>query len=73
MKHTIKSTPIIKPKKGKPETEAQWAALRCRMSCKIGRDAIEGRKHEVPDVLEYAVHCLLHAIEDLSKQIEESK
>ena len=55
-----------------PKTEAEWAAYRCRLSCKIGRDVLEG-KTQPPDTvnrLEYAVFNLLHAMEDLSRAIE---
>lgn len=53
----------------KPQTEAELCAFRCRMSCKIGRDALEGRT-KIPygvTPLEYAVFNLLHAVEELSK------
>jgi hypothetical protein len=54
----------------RPKTDAEWAAYRCKLSCKIGRDAIEGKG--VPEgcsPMEYAMFNLLHAIEELSKSI----
>ena len=53
----------------KPQTEAEWCAYRCQLSCKIGRDVLEGiakTPHGVTP-LEYAVFNLLHAVEELSK------
>ena len=57
-------------KKKKPQTEAEWAAYRCQLSCKIGRDVLEGRTKTPHGVtpLEYAVFNLLHAVEELSKK-----
>ena len=46
---------------------------RAGLNCKIGRDAIEG-KNRPPDgvqPLEYAVFCLLHAVEDLAVGMEQ--
>ena len=54
----------------KPQTEAEWCAYRCHLSCKIGRDVLEGitkTPHGVTP-LEYAVFHLLHAVEELSNK-----
>ena len=54
----------------KPQTEAEWCAYRCQLSCKIGRDVLEGitkTPHGVTP-LEYAVFHLLHAVEELSNK-----
>lgn len=56
------------------KTEAQWAAYRCRLSCKVGRDVIAG-KNPPPagcSALEYALFNLLHAMEALSHVVEAS-
>lgn len=53
----------------RPRTPAEWAAYRCQLSCKIGRDVLEG-KIQPPagcSPLEYAIFNLLHAVEELSK------
>jgi hypothetical protein len=51
----------------KPKTHTEWSACRCQLACRIGRDALCG-KNENP--MHYAIFNLLHAIEELSKQIE---
>jgi len=58
----------MKAKPIPPKTELEWAAYRCKLSCRIGRDALE-RKTETPGgvtPLEYAVFNLLHAVEELA-------
>ena len=52
-----------------PRTEAEWCAYRCQLSCKIGRDVLEGKTKTPAGVLplEYAVFNLLHAVEELSR------
>jgi hypothetical protein len=52
-----------------PRTEAEWCAYRCQLSCKIGRDVLEGKTKTPAGVspLEYAVFTLLHAVEELSR------
>lgn len=57
------------PTKTSPKTDAEWAAYRCQLSCRIGRDALEG-KTKAPvgcSPLEFAVFNLLHAVEELSR------
>jgi hypothetical protein len=51
------------------ETPAEWSAYRCQLSCKIGRDALEGKTQPPAGCspLEYAVFNLLHAVEELSR------
>jgi len=66
--------PVEKLEK-KPETTFEFAALRCKAACKMGRDAMDG---EIPSPSgvrehEYALYHLLHAIEELSVMIEEIK
>lgn len=50
-------------------TPAEWCAYRCQLSCKIGRDVLDGRTKPPSGVtpLEYAVFNLLHAVEELSR------
>jgi hypothetical protein len=58
----------------KPKTEREWCAYRVSLSCKIGRDAIEG-KTKLPDgcsPTEYAMFNLLHAVEELAKAVAEN-
>jgi len=50
------------------KTDAEFAAFGCQASCRIGRDALTG-KTQHQDPMQYAVFSLLHAVEDLSKQI----
>lgn len=60
--------------KKKPKTQAEWAAYRCQESCKTGREVItNGRTTASTSPLEYAAYMIFHAIEDLSKQIEEKR
>jgi len=57
-----------------PQTPAEWSAYRCKLSCQIGRDAIEG-KVEPPggcSPMGYALFNLLHAVEELSRQINQT-
>jgi hypothetical protein len=53
-----------------PQTEAEWCAYRCQLSCKIGREVLAGKTQTPIGVspLEYAVFNLLHAVEELSRQ-----
>ncbi len=64
--------PKKKPK-AKPRTDAEMAAFRCRLQCRMGREAIDGKIKSYVQPLEYALFLLLHAIEDLSLQIEYSQ
>ena len=59
----------IKPK---PRSQLEWAVERARMSCKVGRDGINGAQ-DLPDGvtgLEWAVYNLLHAVEDVANAVE---
>jgi len=55
-------------RKNPPKSPAEWAAYRCQASCRIGRDALEGKTKPPAGCspLEYAVFNLLHAVEELS-------
>lgn len=58
----------------KPKTPID-SAYRCHLACRIGIDALDG-KIETPEgvtPLEFAVYNLLHAVAELSEQIEESQ
>lgn len=66
----------MKPKKQiklpeMPKNEAEWCAYRCQLNCKVGRQALEGSTKPPQGVtaLECAMFSLLHAVEDLSKQV----
>jgi len=55
----------------RPSTPREWALYRVKVSCKIGRDAIEG--NGVPascSAVEYAIFNLLHAVEDIARAME---
>lgn len=68
--HRVKASKL-EPKHVMPQTPAEWCAYRCQLSCKIGRDALEG-KTQLPagcSPLEYAMFSLLHAVEDLAAYI----
>lgn len=49
----------------KPRTKAECASERVRLSCRIGRNALEDWN------VEYAMFNLLHAVEDLAVLITE--
>ena len=57
----------------KPETQIEWALYRCQSSCQIGRDVLDGKKAPPYGIaaIDYAVYCLLHAVEDLSIAVGE--
>lgn len=57
--------------KRKPQTETEWCAYRCQLSCRLARDILDGKTRTPPTgtPLEFAVFNLLHAVEELSKQI----
>ncbi|CAB4212923.1 hypothetical protein UFOVP1444_40 [uncultured Caudovirales phage] len=56
--------------KTKPKTPSEWAALRCQISCKIGTDELN-KKTYADDPMAFALYNLIHAVNDLSKQVEE--
>ena len=61
-------------KKNTPKTALQRnpELYRARLSCKIGRDALEGTSKPPANTtsLEYAVFLLLHAVEDIAAAME---
>lgn len=59
----------VKKQNTEPKTPDEWSAYRCQLSCKIGRDALEGKTKTPAGVspLEWAVFNLLHAVEELSR------
>lgn len=49
-------------------------AYRAKLNCQIGRDALEGKGRPLPpgvSTVEYALFCLLYAVEDLATFVEE--
>ena len=58
--------------KPKPDKPANMALYRVSLNCKIGMDALSGKNVIPPGStpLEYAVYCLLSAVEDLGKAME---
>lgn len=57
-----------KPKTPKlPQTEFEWSVYRCKLDCKVGREALEktGEIH-----LDYALFCLLGAVAELAQALE---
>jgi len=58
----------------KPSTPREWALYRVGLSCKIGRDAIEGKGPlNYSARIDYAIFNILNAIEDLARAMEEEK
>jgi len=56
----------------KPETKLQSHTLRARISCKMGREVLNGDKN-VPQGttdIQFALYCLLEAIDDIAIAIE---
>ena len=53
--------------KKKPSTPREYALYRVSLSCKVGRDGLEGRKMP-PGVTreQWALYNLLHAVEDMA-------
>jgi hypothetical protein len=53
----------------KPKTETEWHAYRAYLSCRVGIEAIEG-KRVLPDgttAAEWGIYNLLHAVESLAQ------
>jgi hypothetical protein len=58
------------PRKEIPKTQEEWARYRCQLNCQIGRNALDKREEragELAPPLEYAMFCLLNAVEELSR------
>jgi hypothetical protein len=47
--------------------ERSWSLYRCELSCKIGRNVLEGKSVPPDDStrLEYAIYNLLHAVSEI--------
>lgn len=56
----------------KPRTEYDFSLWRAKASCAIGKKALNLEAETPPGStpLEYAVYCLLSAIEDLAEMID---
>ena len=59
----------------KPRTKREWALQRCKSSCEIGRGCCDGvypppRGH---GPTEYAIYCLLRAVEQLAIALGEKE
>jgi hypothetical protein len=52
-----------------------WPHIRCKLSCKIGRDALDGKGLYVTasDQMTFSIYSLLGAVADLSEQVAELK
>ena len=52
----------------KPQTKREWALQRCKSSCQIGRGCYDGiyPPPQGHGPTEYAIYCLLRAIEELA-------
>lgn len=61
--------------KAKPQTPREYALYRVSLNCKAGRDALEGVTAPIHNVAstEYALFCLLHAVEDIAKAMGEKE
>ena len=53
----------------------EFTLYRARLSCKVGRDAIEGKIAPPCGVppMEWALYNLLHAVEDIAGAMEKAK
>ena len=59
----------------KPQTKREWALQRCKSSCQIGRGCYDG-VYSPPQghgPTEYAIYCLLRAVEELAIAMEEQR
>lgn len=58
-----------------PQTPREIALYRVSLNCKIGRDALEGIEAPIQGVTasQYALFCLLHAVEDIAKAMGEKE
>ena len=64
-----------KKEKKSPAAESGHSEFhRVKLSCRIGRDALEGKSICPPGVfpVEYALFNLLHAVEDLAEAIQKT-
>jgi hypothetical protein len=59
--------------KKKPETPREWATYRAKLSCRIGRDVIEGQTTAPGGIsrTEYAIYNLLHAVEEIADALSQ--
>ena len=57
----------------KPETPREWSAYRAKLSCRIGRDVIEGKTVAPGGIArtEYALYNLLHAVEEIADALSQ--
>jgi protein involved in temperature-dependent protein secretion len=57
------------------KTTKEFALYRARLSCKVGRNAIEGKITPPCGLspIEWAVYNLLHAVEDIAGAMEKAK
>jgi hypothetical protein len=55
--------------KDKPKTPQEWAAYRMQLNCQIALDTMSGDKKppEGASRMEYALYCLIHAIQEIPK------
>jgi hypothetical protein len=52
-----------------------WPHIRCKLSCEIGRDALDGKGLDATasDQMTFSIYSLLGAVADLSEQVAELK
>ena len=57
----------------KPETKTEWSAYRAKLSCRIGRDVIEGKTVAPGGIgrVEYAIYSLLHAVGEIADALSQ--
>ena len=65
----------MKGKMTKPKTPREWATYRAKLSCRIGRDVIEGKTTAPGGIsrTEYALYNLLHAVEAIAGALNDKK
>lgn len=64
-----------KTSNAKPKTPRGWALYRIGLNCSLGKQALDGEA-QVPECCnktDYALYCLLNAIEDIAVAMKEEK
>lgn len=54
------------------QTHSDWCLYRAVLSCKIGREALDGNVDTPPGVsdIEYALYNLLHAVQEIAEAMK---
>lgn len=59
----------------KPKTRKQWCLYRAKLSCKIGKDVLDGKTETPKSVspIEYAIYSLLCVTEEIINALDEKE